>query len=286
MAEDYLHRFMFGNLPVKGSLVRLSESWREVMSLARPSVSVLSILGETLCASALLTSNIKFHGSVSLQIQSEGSMRLLLGQCTNEGRVRGVVRMRQEKSAPVLDHCVLAINLEPHTDGVLYQGIVEMDKRGLVPTLERYFLQSEQLATRFWLVADSSRCSGLMLQKMPATSPDPDGWNRLVHLAASVSASELQTCDSTRLIGSLFHQEAVRLFSASDISFGCSCSKSRVSGMLHSLGCEEIVGLVEERGLVDVRCEYCGRNYQFDRVDVDRIFSGQYECALSSSGIH
>jgi len=284
--EDFLQKFIFEDLAVKGSLVRLSLSWQEVIRHAQPQPEVRNLLGETLCASALLTSNIKFQGAVSLQIQSKGSLRLLLGQCSTEGRVRGVARMRERNQLLDLNQAILAINLEPQDGGAPYQGIIEMDQDGLVSALERYFQQSEQLATRFWLIADPHQCSGLMLQKMPAVSPDPDAWNRLNQLAATLSAYELQTYDSPRLIKSLFHRDNVRLFGASGLAFGCSCSESKVLGVLYSLGHEEINGLIEERGLVEVCCEYCGRAYQFDRIDVSRLFSGQPGYPLDSPCVH
>lgn len=286
MTEDFLHKFMFEDLPVKGSLVRLSASWQEVIQHARPLPESMKILGETLCVSALLTSNIKFQGAVSLQIQSKGRLRLVLGQCTHEGRVRGVARVRDDVLSPALENAILAINLEPQDGGTPYQGIIEMDRSGLVRTLERYFQQSEQLDTRFWLVADEQRCSGLMLQKMPAALHDPDAWNRLIHLASTISTAELQTFDSPRLIKTLFQEDNVRLFIASRLGFGCSCSESKVLGVLFSLGLEEISGLIEERGLVEVCCEYCGRAYHFDRVDVGRLFSGPTANPQVTSGMH
>lgn len=286
MAEDFLSKFMFEDLPVKGSLVRLSSSWQEVMFRARPDPLTQSILGETLCASALLTSNIKFRGSVSLQIQSRGAIRLLLGQCTHEGKLRGVARMREQILSPLLEQAILSINLEPESGATPFQGIVEMESSGLVPTLERYFLQSEQLDTRFWLAAGTGHCSGLMLQKMPGTSLDSDGWNRLTHLASTISSTELHTCEPARLISSLFNQESVRLFTASEVTFGCSCSVRKVSGMLLALGHQEVMDLIEERGLVEVICEYCGKDYHFDRIDVGRLFAGESASLPTSTGVH
>lgn len=286
MTADFLRKFLFEDLGVKGSLVRLSSTWQEILSRARPGSSTRDMLGEALCAAALLTSNIKFRGSVSLQIQSGGVMRLLLGQCTHDGRLRGVVRMREENAAPLLQQAVLAINLEPENGGAPYQGIVEMQDGDLVPSLERYFLQSEQLETRFWLVSGAGQCSGLMLQRMPETLPDADGWNRLQLQASSMSNNELQSLESERLIHHLFNQENVRLFSASDLSFGCSCSLQKVSGMLHSLGHDDVMELIQERGSVEVCCEFCGQDYQFDLVDVARIFSDIPAQLPDVSGVH
>jgi molecular chaperone Hsp33 len=286
MTEDYLRKFLFEDLPVKGSLVRLSGSWQEVMLRARPCPESQNLLGETLGASVLLTSSIKFRGSVSLQIQSAGMVRLLLGQCTHTGSVRGVVRTTHSPGSSLVEQGVLSINLEPESQGVPYQGIVSMPAGGLVPALERYFLQSEQLETRFWLVADSRECNGLMLQRLPGEAKDVDGWNRLQHVAASITNGELQACEPEELLGKLFPQDNIRLFSAKQVQFGCSCSPQKVCGVLHSLGQEDVLKLIEERGKVEVRCEYCGKNYEFDPVDIAALFVGSPAALLRSPGSH
>ena len=286
MNGDFLQKFLFENLPVKGSFVRLDSSWKEVLTRSQPGESTRDLLGETLCASVLLTSNIKFEGSVSLQIQSAGNMRFLLGQCNHRGELRGVVRMREQLTSGFLNQAILAINLEPEKEGTPYQGIVEMSEEGLVSALERYFTQSEQLDTRFWLAASATQCSGLMLQRMPGESPDSDGWNRIEILADSVMQQELQALDSQRLISLLFREEDVRLFSPSEIRFNCSCSTQKVSSMLHTLGETDMNELIEERGVVEVCCEYCGRAYNFDPVDVARIFSEPTPPLPESKGLH
>ena len=40
------------------------------------------------------------------------------------------------------------------------------------------------------------------------------------------------------------------------------------------LGAEDALAACEERGRVDVTCEYCGRRESFDPVDVSRLFAG------------
>jgi molecular chaperone Hsp33 len=125
-----------------------------------------------------------------------------------------------------------------------------------------------------------------MLQRLPGKSEDADGWNRLQHLAASISDSELQFGQTEDLLCKLFPAENVRLFKPSQVRFGCSCSSQKVSGVLQSLGQDDIMALIEERGVVEVRCEYCGQNYQFDRVDLAALFSQSPMALPRSSGSH
>ena len=68
-----LHKFIFEGLPVRGSLVRLTDAWQEVLKRRAANtqtgayaVAVQELLGEMLAAGALMQSNIKFNGALVL----------------------------------------------------------------------------------------------------------------------------------------------------------------------------------------------------------------------------
>lgn len=286
MTPDSLQKFLFDDLPVKGSIVRLDAAWHEIQSIARPHASCRTLLAEALCSAALLTSNIKFRGAVSLQIQSDHFLRLLLGQCTHDGRLRGIARVRTEAVAMQFGPSVLTINLEPESGASPYQGIVEMDETGLVSALEKYFMHSEQLQTRFWLAASEQVCGGLMLQRLPDANLDHEVWERVQSLAAYVRPSDLLDLDSESLLRQLFPQDNIRLFKPANLKFGCSCSPAKVAGMLIALGEDELTDLLETREWVEVRCEYCGRDYRYDRMEVTSLFSGHSVTMPAKPGLH
>jgi len=64
-----------------------------------------------------------------------------------------------------------------------------------------------------------------------------------------------------------------RLFAGSPVKFVCRCDASRVRSVLRSLGVEELRSILDEQGAVSVTCEFCGRPYQFDAIDVERLFA-------------
>jgi molecular chaperone Hsp33 len=283
MSNDYLQKFIFENLPVNGCLVRLEESWQEIQHHARPSADTREMLGQALCAAAVLGSYIKFNGTVSLQIQSSGALRLLLGQCAGRRFIRGIVRKTAEanqhspepaiENQPLLKDAVLSINLEPEERGTPYQGIVSMEDGSLSKALEYYFDQSEQLETRFWFIASERTCAGFMLQRMPGECTQDEEFERLVHLASTLREEELERMEPTRLLHLLFNEDNVKVFAAEPMKFGCKCSTERVADVLHSLGYDEMQSLLAERETVDVNCEYCGKEYRFDKVDIASLFS-------------
>jgi len=65
--------------------------------------------------------------------------------------------------------------------------------------------------------------------------------------------------------------------------FSCSCSRERVTNMLRGLGADEVNGIITERGEVEVGCEFCGRQYRFDAVDVGELFTATHKQAPGSS---
>jgi molecular chaperone Hsp33 len=72
------------------------------------------------------------------------------------------------------------------------------------------------------------------------------------------------------LLYRLFHEERVRLFTAKDLAFGCSCSRERVAAMLQSLGRSEAEAAIRDDGFAEITCEFCNTRYRFDRVDMEQ----------------
>ena len=56
--------------------------------------------------------------------------------------------------------------------------------------------------------------------------------------------------------------------------------------MLHGLGQPEIDSIVAERGEVEIGCEFCGRQYRFDPVDVGEMFTPPADQAPGSSTVN
>ena len=283
LVEDVLHRFLLERAGVRGVLVRLSAAWREVAGRADYPPVLRSLLGEALAASALLTGNIKLEGSLSIELKSQGPLRLLFAECSDQGKLRGLARWDGELPAPLiladLPGAILAITIGHAERGQRYQGLVDLRHAQLGEALENYFAQSEQLPAKVLLAADGEHAVGLMLQRLPGegghdAERDADAWPRVVHLANTLGAEEMLATAPEELLYRLFHEESVRLFEPRPVSFGCSCSRERVESMLRSLGRAEAEAALDARdGEIEVTCEFCARRYTFDRIDVEHLFN-------------
>ncbi len=276
--RDSLHRFVFEHLPMRGLVVHLDAAWRAVLERAEYPEPLRRVLGEAMAAAALLASTVKFQGVLSLQIQGQGPVRLLLVQCTSERTLRGLVRwdgpVEQARFGELMGDGTLLITIESGQRGEPYQGIISLDQaKSLGDALETYFDRSEQLPTRLRLSADDRQAAGLLLQRVPGESPDADAWNRIQTLGATLQEDELLGLDAQELLRRLFTEEDLRLFEAEPVAFRCTCSRERIGDMLRNLGRDEVRDILVEQGRVEVTCEFCNQQYVFDRVDAEGLFS-------------
>jgi molecular chaperone Hsp33 len=276
---DNLHRFLFDGSNVRGELVQLDSTWQALLARQDYPLPVRRLLGEAAAATALLASTIKFDGSLILQTQGAGPVGLVVVECSGRGTLRGLARWHGDVEnagfAQLVGEGRLVMTIDPGGNAERYQGIVELGGDSLADCLQAYFLRSEQLPTRLWLGVDDERAAGLLVQEMPSQSAeaDPDVWDRVTHLADTVTASELTGLSPHQLLRRLFHEERVRVFDPEAWRFECRCSRERVASMLKGLGREELDAILHEEGEVGVDCEYCNASYRFDAVDVEQLFS-------------
>lgn len=291
-STDVTQRFLFDNADARGQLVSLELAYREILAKHDYPESVRALLGELLAASVLLSTAIKFDGLLILQARSSGPLSTLMIECSSDQEVRGIARYADDLAGEGLNELMpdglLAITIDPD-NGQRYQGIVSLEGGTLASALEGYFANSEQLPTQFRLVADGRVARGFMLQALPADrQPDPEQraatWEHLSILANTLSAEELISLDNQTVLRRLYHEEDVRLFDESPVIFKCSCSAERSGNAIVSLGREDALALLDERGgEVAVDCQFCNASYRFDREALEGLFEAAEERAR---GLH
>lgn len=284
--QDTLQRFVFENTPVRGNLVNLTQTLQQALNKQQLPAGLRRSLGELMAASALLAATLKMNGSLVLQIQSQGLLKLLVVECTSDVGTALKIRATAKWSGEIEDSQTLfelieqgqfMITLDPKEGGQAYQGIVPLEGDSISSVLENYMLRSEQIDTKIWLCCDGDSAAGMLIQKLPdimnqtTQTQDLDLWNRVGYLAGTVTDDELLHLSTETLLTRLFNEEDVRLFEASDTQFYCSCTRESVANMLRMLGNDELTGIIEERGNIDVNCDFCNAHYTFDKVDAAQL---------------
>lgn len=280
LMTDSLSRFLFENAPVRGEIVRLQATWHAVLDRHDYPPVLLHIMGELMAASALLTATLKLNGSMIMQIQGNGPVSLLVVECRGDMTLRATAKWDGDLLAENLSQLVgdgrFVITLDPRDGKQAYQGIVPLEGESIAEILQNYMARSEQLETRLWLTADENIAAGLMLQKLPdAPEQDADAWNRACQLAGTVKPAELSHLDAQTLLYRLFSEEDMRLFDPQPTAFHCGCTREGVARALRMLGKDEILGIVEELGKVEVNCEFCNQHYGFDKIDAEQVFASE-----------
>jgi molecular chaperone Hsp33 len=304
-----LHKFIFDGLPVRGSIVRLTDSWQEVLKRRAANSQtgaypepVSEMLGQMLAAGALMQSNIKFNGALVLQIMGDGPVKVAVAEVQSDlslratATVQGEVAVGSKLSDMVnvmnLGRCAITLDPKDKFPGQqAYQGVVPLhgDRKekleNLGEVLEHYMLQSEQLDTKLVLAADGNVAAGLLIQRLPLEGEKNLGtaredeigineaFNRIALFAASLKREELLGLDIDTILHRLFWEEKVLRFEPQQPRFACTCSRERVANMLHSLGADEVESILTEREMVEVGCDFCGAQYRFDAVDAAAIFT-------------
>ena len=271
--QDCLRRFLFEEHGIRGVWVKLTDSWQAAKQYQNQPEIAVNQLGQALACVSMLSTTVKFDGTMILQAQSNGAISTLVAQANNQRKIRGVVRCAENISNNSLTELFgegrLVLSIDTG-NGKPYQGIVVLQGENLAESLQLYFEQSEQLKTRLWLFADDKKAAGLLIQELPSQNDEQSNdWETIEILANTVTEQEMFDLDCHELLHRLFHEEDVRLFHSEKVEFECSCSRERIEKTLKAMGKTELDLILKETAVIEVTCEFCGESYRFDEKDVE-----------------
>jgi molecular chaperone Hsp33 len=275
---DYVQRFLFEDLDIRGRLVCLTSAWQRMLDGRGYPQDIAMLLGHTTALNVLLGANQKGAGRVTLQVQGSGPVKLLVADCTSELKIRGMASFDKPQEQALSERGLLgdgrlSVTLEDVKSGRLYQSLVPLEGESMEEIFVHYLWQSEQLPTYLRLFADGGALCGLLLEKLPqADSRDPDGWNRIVHLAATLRLEETRDAQPYDLLTRVFPEELMRVFRLHPVEYHCPYDEDKVKDMLRGLGRSELESILSERGEVVIRNEMCNHEYRFDAAAIRSLF--------------
>ncbi|WP_373819399.1 Hsp33 family molecular chaperone HslO [Glaesserella sp.] len=278
--NDKLYRFLFKNRAVRGEWVRLNDTFTETLNTHHYPKTVQNLLGEMLVATSLLTATLKFEGTITIQIQGNGALKLAVVNGNQHQQLRALARVEGEISekatlAEMVGQGVLVISIIPE-QGERYQGVIALDRPTIRECLEDYFARSEQLATQLNIHVGEYQgkavAGGTLLQIMPDGTGTPEDFEHLATLAATTKDEELFGLSAEELLHRLFHEETVEVYPPQSTEFKCGCSRERSGAAILLLPEDEIAEiLAEKQGVIDMQCECCGTQYFFDKKAIEEL---------------
>ena len=290
MTIDYVQRFLFDDLDIRGAVVRLGPVWQQLLAGRDYPAPVVHLLGEMCATTLLLADNLKQAGRLTIQLRGSGPVSLLVIDCNEALNLRCMAQHAQsvapDRPAALLGRGQLLMSLDAPTMKEPYQSIVPLVGDSIAAIFEHYLAQSEQLASRFFLAANAQGAAGLFLQKLPsADSRDPDGWARIEALAATAKPEELLGLSAEDLLSRLFHEEihahGVRVYDPQPVTYYCPEDWDKVRDMIRSIGRQDAETILAEHGEIVIRDDICNRDYRFSAEDVEAIFAASGGTALN-----
>ncbi len=298
--KDCVLPFNIENTDIRGQIVRLGPALDEVLSRHDYPGPVATIVGQALLLTSMLGASLKFEGKLTLQIQGDGPVSMVIADYRTQGALRGVAQLNKDGLNRLLGECSkgqpdftalmgkghLAFTVDQGPDMERYQGIVALSGSDLSACALVYFGQSEQILTSLKLcVAEllepggkhSWRGGGLLIQLLPpkgsgtreVSETSLGDWERISILMKTAEDLELTDpgLDSDRLLYRLFHEDGVRVFEPQAISFSCECDREKIKRILLSFDVADQNSMIEE-GKITARCEFCNTLYTFDPAEI------------------
>jgi molecular chaperone Hsp33 len=261
-----LHKFIFEGLPVRGAIVRLTQGWQEMLSRKSYPPIVQNVLGEMTAAALLMHSNIKYDGSLILQIlgsehKDDSAIKLAVVEVTSQLSCRTTAKVLREITdgepfsalinAGGQSKCAITLMPERlHQGQQPYQSVVPLygddgeSLESFATVLEHYMLQSEQLDTKLILAANDKLAAGILIQRLPTkgalnlageviNTDDEDqigkneDFNRIATLAASLKTEELLTLPVDDILHRLFWNEPIARYPAANPAPHFRCTCSK-----------------------------------------------------------
>jgi len=247
------------------------------------------LLNQFALAATLLRDSIKIDGSLTIQLRTQGAIKLIMADCLSDRRVRAIAEYETDQLASndtvnldaLGQGAVLAITITPD-QGERYQSIVPIENASLADCLADYFARSEQLPSFFSFFSDNETAVGVALHALPPEKikdmvQSEEAFQRLNVLLNSLTKEEALSLDVEQMLTRLFHNESCRLFDAKSVEFGCVCSNKKSLDAIKSLGEADVAQLIAEQraqgnhNLV-VDCHFCFQRYEFQFDQVKSLF--------------
>lgn len=271
------------------AIVDSTDACKTLVEMHNLSPVAAAALGRALTASAYLISNLKSTSDrLSMTINGGGPLgKIIIAGEAN--KIRGYVQN------PLIDLPLRADNKldvagavgKKGTINVIkdlglkepYVGVCELVTGEIAEDFAHYLLKSEGItnAVALGVLTENQgvvACGGVIIEAMPEISEPQlymledimSNFSNVSSLLKEKSINEIMEFYFSHLEASIFKDERIIL--------ECKCSNEKMKDLIKSLGKNEVNELLNERGNIEINCEFCSEKYQYTKDDILEIFKG------------
>jgi len=239
-------------------------------------------LGRALTANALLAALLKDDQRVMLKFEGNGPLGKIITEAFADGKVRGYVA-NPHADVPLKNGRIdVAAGLG--RAGFLtvtkdiggsrnYEGTIQLYTSEIGEDVACYLMESEQTPSAIGVgvqvnaQAEIVCAAGFLVQSLPpADEALIAGLEKNIQKLGSVTAFIQQGKTVHDMLNMLFGTIPHRTLLEQPLRYQCSCSVEKMQKALLTLGHAELLQLKKERpGGVEVRCEFCAKQYLMEQ---------------------
>lgn len=275
-----IQNFQIDSLNMRARLVRFDTILDDIIGQHNYPDWVGFALAEAIVINAAIASSIKLSGKLSLQIQSEGAIKMIstdYDATTGTPTMRGYVRYdeaRHKAGEPNFKNGIFGILINLGGGAQPYQGITALSD-SLTQSAIDYFANSEQIPTKFHIdvvkdtMKDEWHGSAMMVQQIAVGGAGNTGRNNADNLRkveavlSTIAREELHAGEISgeQLFYRLFHEDNPTANPAFTVDFGCPCSVERVKNSLSIYSRRDLETMITDEGTITADCQFCGAHY-------------------------
>ena len=280
---DVILPFLFDDLPIKGKLIVLKNSWAKMIANFNYDEISELILSQMTLSAIYFGSSLKFDGSISAQLQDFGNISLAMVECTQDLKIRGF--LKNKKSTPTITDIShiditqgkLALNVKTKKDNTNYQSVIPVVSSSIEEIFRSYLLHSEQVKSELVYFSNPDHVIALFIQQLPLSEAENHDdvdviWNEIVKILKNVPSHPIYESTPEDFLQNLFPKIDIRVFKKSSVSMECSCSREKVEQMIILLGKDDSKKIIKEQGKISITCEMCKNIQTFNDKEIENLF--------------
>jgi len=272
---DIIIRATGKHAPLRFVLVSIKDAMNEIGAKHEAKGFALEFMAETAAASLLLSSGLKFPGTVSLRMDVDGDLSFVQADSTPQGLLRAMIPQddlqRIGANEPLITPQKLtAIQLNEKSQRVK-ESIVEAPSAQMGVNLTAYLRQSEQTKSAAGILAKTSEenfseldfAMGFLVEAYPnAETKELEIMDSVVRNLPSLKTFYDGEYNILNLLDELRGPYEVEIIKEIIPRVYCPCSRARVLTSLSSLHACEVRDIRQKNEVLDVVCDFCRTHYE------------------------
>ena len=277
--KNYLVKALSYDKQVRIYAVRCDNALNSIAKRLNYYPSALAAVGRVMAFTSMMGGMLKLEETVTVKVDGDGPIGLIMAESDAHGHIRAYA---SNPHCHFEYHDQLKLNVRETVGNKGFISVIKDLKLkepfiGSIPIINGelgedfayYLMVSEQVPSvvSLGVLVDTDNLAksagGFIIQLLPNTKEEVI--NTLEEKIKNIPTMTLE--DIVNLLG----DESTEIIESIPVKFKCTCSKSRFSKGIISLGKEEIGQMIQEDHKANTVCHFCGKNFEFTEEELIKL---------------